>query len=195
MKKLSILVALILCVTIGGVYATWLYPGNDIGQVIQPVTNIMAETDFEGSFGTYHTVSNTLTVKIDQESDTSFNAVLVYEGELQITFKPHANISEAQTQAALNATVSVTGSDLSGAVYEEKNIWALDESKTISLTEADWSLDGEGVYTCIINCNKLDEIITLANTFNLPTLDDYNAFQKLQKLAVFRIKVTASPVV
>ncbi len=194
MKKLSILVALILCVTVGGVYATWLYPGNDIGQVIQPVTNVMAETDFEGSFGSYHTVSNSLTVKIDQESDTSFNAVLVYEGELKITFTPHANISDAQTAAALNATVSVTGSDLSAAVYDTKEIWALDESKTIQLTEADWTLDG-GVYTCIIKCDELDEIITLANTFSLPTLDDYNAFQKVQKLAVFRIKVTAAAVV
>lgn len=30
MKKLSLLVALILCVTIGGVYATWTYAGNEI---------------------------------------------------------------------------------------------------------------------------------------------------------------------
>ena len=197
MRKFSVLVALILCVTIGGVYATWMYPGNDIGQVIQPVSNVMAEADFTGSFGTYHTVENTLKLIIDQESSTSHNTVLKYDGSLRITFTPHASISEAQRDAALGATVSVTCADIASAVYgsENKAIWKLDESKAYQLTEADWSEGADGVYTCIIDCADLREMITMANTFNLPTIDDYNAFQQVQKLAVFRVKITAQPLV
>ena len=30
MKKLSVLIAMILCVTIGGVYATWTYAGQKV---------------------------------------------------------------------------------------------------------------------------------------------------------------------
>ena len=193
MRKLSILVALILCVTIGGVYATWMYPGNDIGQVIQPVSNVMAETDFTGSFGTYHTVENTLKLIIDQESSTSHNTVLKYEGKLVVTFTPHASISDAQLAAALGATVSVTCADIDSAVYgtDNKKIWELNENKFYNLTEADWGDPVEGVYTCTIDCTDLNEIITMANTFNLPTIDDYNAFQQVQKLAVFRVKITA----
>lgn len=195
MRKLSILVALILCVTIGGVYATWMYPGNDVGQVIQPASNVMEEADFTGSFGTYHTVSNTLELVIDQESTTSHNTVLKYEGELVVTFTPHASISDAQLEAALGATVSVTCADINSAVYgsENKAIWSLDESKAYQLTEADWTEGADGVYTCTISCTDLSEMITMANTFNLPTIDDYNDFQQVQKLAVFRVKVTAQP--
>lgn len=199
MRKLSVLVALILCVTIGGVYATWMYPGNDIGQVIQPASNVMAEADFTGSFGTYHTVSNTLKLVIDQKSTDpdaiSFDTVLDYQGELVVTFTPHASISEAQLEAALGATVSVTCADIANAVYGDGNtpIWNLDESKAYKLTVQDWVKDeSTGVYTSTIDCSDLSQMITM-NTFNLPTIDDYNAFQQVQKLAVFRVKVTAQP--
>ena len=194
MRKLSILVALILCVTIGGVYATWMYPGNDISQVIQPVSNVMAETDFTGSFGAYHT-TNTLKLIIDQESSTSHNAVLKYDGKLEVTFTPHESISDAQLAAALGASVSVTCADIDKAVYgtDNKRIWKLDESKFYNLTVDDWDDSVDGVYTCTIDCTDLNKIITMANTFNLPTIDDYNAFQQVQKLAIFRIKLTAQP--
>lgn len=193
MKKLSILVAIILCVTIGGVYATWLYPGNEIGQIIQPVTNVMAEADFKDSFGTYHTVSNSLVLKIDQ-SEGSFNTNLKYEGDLVITFTPHANISPNQLTAALNATVTVTAADLDKAVYDSTQIWNISSTDTFTLTEADWSApDSNGVRTCTINCNKLKNIITM-ETFNLLSYDKYLAFQKQQKLAVFRIKLAAGTV-
>ena len=193
MKKLSILVALILCVTVGGVYATWMYPGNDITQVIQPVSNVMAEADFTGSFGTYHTDSNSLRLVIDQESPTSFKTVLKYEGELEVRFTPHENISDAQMAAAMGAVVSVTGSDLQSAEYNGKAIWNLSDT-TIELNEDRWTPSGDTTYyTCTISCSELNNIITLANDFELPTIDDYNSFQQVQKLAVFRIKLTAKP--
>ena len=34
MKKLGVLVALVLCVTIGGVYAAWLYTGNTYEELV-----------------------------------------------------------------------------------------------------------------------------------------------------------------
>ncbi len=198
MKKLSIIVALILCVTIGGVYATWVYPGNEMGQVIQPVSNVMAEANFEGSFGTYHTESNSLALQIDQAAG-SFNTELKYVGELKITFSPHANISPNQLAAALGATVTVTAADLNMATYTDeqgtREIWSLSATPTFSLTEADWTdTDGDGVYTCIITCDKLNGIITMANTFDLLSYDKYLSFQKQQKLAVFRIKIAAAAV-
>ena len=67
MKKLSILVALILCVTIGGVYATWVYPGNDIGRLEAPVSNNMGDVTFSGSMGTYSLVSNDMALIINQD--------------------------------------------------------------------------------------------------------------------------------
>jgi len=197
-KKLSIIVALILCVTIGGVYATWVYPGNEMGQVIQPVSNVMAEADFAGSFGTYHTVSNSLALQVDQASG-SFNTELKYVGELVIEFTPHANISPNQKAAALGATVTVTAADLSKATYTDdqgtSEIWNLSDTPTFTLAESDWSdTDGDGIYTCTITCDKLNNIITMKRAFNLLSYDKYLSFQKQQKLAVFRIKIAAAAV-
>jgi len=47
------------------------------------------------------------------------------------------------------------------AVYETKQIWNLDESKAYNLTEQDWDKDDiTDVYTCIIDCSDLNQMIT-----------------------------------
>ena len=190
MKKLSILVALILCVTIGGVYATWVYPGNDIGRLEAPVTNNMGDVTFSGSMGTYSLVSNDMALIIDQDGSMTFNTKLTYSGNLVFTFTPAANISEAQLAAALNAKVSVMGTDVASAVYDTKQIWAFDETKTVSLTEANWT-EQSGVYTCTFACSRLADTIKLAEVFNLPTYDKFKTFSDAQKHAVFNLHVNA----
>lgn len=195
MKKLSILVALILCVTIGGVYATWLYPGNQLTTYDIRVTQTMAPAELEGSYGSYNTVSNSLGMTVDQESATSFKAVLKYDGELVISFNPHANISDAQTAAAKNATLTVTGTDLNVAVYDGKEIWAVDESIEYDFDPSRWVLGGDGKYTYTITWADLTGMITLADDFVLPTLDDYEAFREAQRHAVFVFHIAAGSVV
>ncbi len=196
MKKLSILVALILCVTIGGVYAAWLYPSNNsINQVIQPVSNVMAEIEPTGAYGSYHTNSNSLRIVVDQESTTSFKTKLIYEGSLEIKFTPHTSITTTQLDAALGATVSVTGADVATTLYDGKQIWSVDEATKITLDPADWTLSTDGTYyTYVIECSDLENLIGLENTFELINSDQYNEFQRVQKLAVFRVKVTAQTI-
>ena len=191
MKKLSILVALILCVTIGGVSATWVYPGNDIGRLEAPVSNNMGDVTFSGSMGTYSLVSNDMALIINQDGNQTFNTMLTYSGNLVFTFTPAANISEAQLDAALNATVSVMGTDVTSAVYGSEQIWAFDQTKTVSLTEADWN-EESGVYTCTFACSRLSETIKLAKVFNLPTYDKFKTFSDAHKHAVFNLHVNAN---
>ena len=193
MKKLTVLVALILCVTIGGVYATWLYPGNQLTTYDVRITQIMAPAELEGSYGSYNTESNTMAITIDQESTTSFKAVLNYSGELKISFNPHANISEAQTEAALNATLSITSTDLDAATYEGKQIWKIADNAKLDLVEANWVQEG-GKYVYTIDWDDLAGMITLAEDFVLPTIDDYEAFKVAQRHAVFIFQIAAAPV-
>lgn len=194
MKKLSILIALILCVTIGGVYATWLYPGNQLTTYDVRVTQVMAPAELEGSYGSYNTVSNSLGITIDQESATSFKAVLGYTGELVIAFNPHANISDAQTEAALNASLSVTGTDLDTAVYGGKEIWAVDEDAKFEFDPTKWVETGDGKYTYTITWADLKGMITLANDFVLPTIDEYEDFRDAQRHAIFIFHISADTV-
>ena len=84
MKKLSMLIALILIATIGGVYATWTYTGDN--QVYTMSTKGVVMTNIETStldVGSYHINSNLSQGIIDQKKgdnpDTYHQAVLSYE--------------------------------------------------------------------------------------------------------------------
>ena len=199
MRKLSILIALILCVTIGGVYATWTYPGNSIGNVSQDIGNNMAAVTFEGAYGEYNVQSNTLALVIDKAAN-SYDTELKYEGSLVFTFTPHDNIDGTQLAAALGATVSVTGADLDLAKYEGNDIWQLAATPSFTLNAAnngDWTYTNNNntkIYTCEIECSELEEIITMARVFTLNNHSAYHTFDEAQERAVFKIHVTAATV-
>ncbi len=95
MKKLSLLVALFMCLTIGGVYATWTYSGtNDITDALTEVKATIANASQEGSNGVYEIKSN-LALVVDQKN-TAHEAELKFESNdtnpiyLTITFTPSA---------------------------------------------------------------------------------------------------------
>ena len=84
MRKLSMLIALVLVATIGGVYATWTYTGDN--QVHTMSTKGVVMTDLETStldVGSYRINSNLSQGIIDQkkgdDADTYHKAVLTYE--------------------------------------------------------------------------------------------------------------------
>ncbi len=53
MKKLGLLIAMILCVTIGGVYATWTYTQNtDVADEAVNINMNLTDVAYSGSYGT-----------------------------------------------------------------------------------------------------------------------------------------------
>ena len=68
MRKLSLLIAMILCVTIGGVYAAWTYtnPAKDLtDERIEQLITISTATE-EGAAGTYAIETNVTGMSIEQ---------------------------------------------------------------------------------------------------------------------------------
>ena len=69
MKKISVLIALILCVTIGGVYAAWIYTGSTVSVAERTVSHGMATATTEGDVGILKVVCNSaVSVNIDHRS-------------------------------------------------------------------------------------------------------------------------------
>lgn len=99
MKKLSALIALFLCVTIGGVYATWTYAGNDdINDALYEAKVTVADAVYSGANGTFKVESN-LVLEIDQ-ANIHHEAVLNFkpqtEGDtiyLKVTFTPNKGVA------------------------------------------------------------------------------------------------------
>lgn len=93
MKKLSAIIALAVCLTIGGVYATWHYAGtNDIADAFAEAKITITDAEFDGANGVYHIESN-LVLEVDQANDDHETVLnfLANNGEaiyLKITFTP-----------------------------------------------------------------------------------------------------------
>lgn len=194
MKKLSILVALILCVTIGGVYATWTYPGETVADYKIPMTHQMAGVEFSGSAGVYEAASNTLTYTIDQKATGDYTPVMTLAGEVKITFKAHESISAAALKAAKTATVTIYAEDTALAKYNGQEIFTVSPTFALTLDENAWEDSGNNVYTYTITASNLQGAITLNDGFELDTHDKYLAFQSAQMKAVFRLNVKAAAV-
>lgn len=100
MKKLSLLVALALLITVGGVYATWSYVGStDIIDAFAESKVTIADAVIEGTYGIYKIESN-LVLVVDQATDeheagllfNSNNSSPVY---MTVTFTPSANAPQS----------------------------------------------------------------------------------------------------
>ena len=191
MKKFSILIAILLCVTIGGVYAAWMFAdSNDAALKTTNVSLTLTDDIDAGAYGTY-----TLTASVDNaeagtkafalyiddiDDGITHNAVLVGEGNLTITFTPNESaIGEVREGATPTYWCIKAGDAIANWKYEDKAIFtSLDETwKTIDGVNADnWvkSADGKS-FTYVITGAEIANMLTL-NDFILETKAEYNAF-------------------
>ena len=96
MRKLGLLIAMFLCVTIGGVYATWSYAGsNDIVDAYAEAKVTITDAIVEGASGIYKIETN-LVLKVD-DTNNDHVAELIFESNnseeiyLTVTFTPNAS--------------------------------------------------------------------------------------------------------
>jgi hypothetical protein len=94
MKKLSILIALVLCITIGGVYATWTYTqSTDVADLNPTVALSLTEATFAGTYGTYSVDTTGLTLAIDPAPGSTHTTSLQMSGKIVVSFTPHVYAS------------------------------------------------------------------------------------------------------
>ena len=108
MKKLSLLIALCILLTIGGVYATWIYSGNQIDAQTTPFVSKMGGLDHEGNSGSYTFIENSLEFSVEPDAqDTKITTIVWTEGTVKLVFTPKGDINDTMLANALNATITV----------------------------------------------------------------------------------------
>lgn len=160
MKKLSVLVALMLITTVGGVYANWIYVRaiNSIDPVTASINVKLAqpgETDApEGTITAEK--SDDFSLLIDQKEVGGGEAIWVTMGGIEVTYTPHANAARnaIPMQFALSGTLP-DGIEIDLTPIKLKNG---DPITSVTITAAD--------IAAAIDLTDLD----------LPKLEDYNAF-------------------
>lgn len=174
MKKLSMLISLLLCVVIGGVYATWVYTqSDDVADITGAKAITMTEATFTGTNGTYTVDTSGLTMVVDPKEGTAHVTALKITGNLVITFTPNVYANDDVKNYGVASTFAFSLSN-SNWTYNDTAIIAVDTEKH----DITWVKGGDGVFTYTINAAELASYITLTE-FTLDTKAEYDAYDSV----------------
>ena len=127
MKKLSLLIVICILLTIGGVYATWIYSGNQIDAQTTPFVSKMGGLDHEGNSGSYTFTENSLEFSVEPDSqDTKITTIVWNNGSITLVFTPKGDINDTMLANALNATITVELASSSAGEYKGETIYTVD---------------------------------------------------------------------
>ena len=190
MKKFGILIALCVLLTVGGVYATWIYSGNQIDAQTEPFVSKMGGLDHEGNSGSYSFTNNSLDFAVEPDTqETKITTIVWGTGSMQLVLTPKTDINDAMLQKALNATITVELASSTAGEYKGETVYTIDPNFAVTLTADDWTSHNDGeYYTHAITADEIEDAITIGN-FHLPSEDDYNEFKTAIQDVKFRVKV------
>lgn len=196
MKKLNVFIALLLCLTISGVFAVWTYSGSvDIIDQNKEVFVELTDAVDAGADGTF-TMEYNFTLAVDQANDDHL-AKLVFvttdgaDPYLTITFKPSAGATSEikqngvdaelyfKTSTTMEVPVDATGHyDPTGT---KKPIFAFEnESDGDFIPNVDWGTpNGDGLFTVTYDADQLAEMIQLNGNIYLDSKPNHTAFRQL----------------
>ena len=177
-EKISVLIALILCVTIGGVYAAWAYTGNTVSTADRTLSHGMATATTEGDMGTLKVTENKIDIKIDQKATGDYHAVLVITGEITVTFDPKDGAPQDVVDNAIPAKCYLSAKNLDANKYGESAIYKISDN----YIELEWEPQTDGTFTATVTDEQIGTLISLGSEdFILDTHDEWQTFHDLEK--------------
>ena len=191
MKKFGILIALCVLLTVGGVYATWIYSGNQIDAQTEPFVSKMGGLDHEGNSGSYSFTNNSLDFAVEPDTqETKITTIVWGTGSMQLVLTPKTDINDAMLQKALNATITVELASSTAGEYKGETVYTIDPDFAVTLTADDWTSHNDGEYfTYTITADTIKDAISIGS-FHLPSEDDYTEFKSVIQDVKFRVKVS-----
>ena len=163
MKKLGLMLGLAACVTVGGVYATWSYSGNDVVDETKDINIGITGATTTGAEGIYEIDVSNLKLIIDQESPTSHKAALIFADAKNSAGDVVTKLADDATAITVKFTPSVNAPE---AVKKS----AISTWYSFNVTTAmQYSMDSDGNY---LESGTATDIFT----FNNAGFDSTNGF-------------------
>ena len=194
MKKLSVLIALFLCVTIGGVYATWTYSGNvDVTDGEVEIKATIAGAEYTGACGTY-TVTSNLILEVDQ-ANKDHEAKLVFKSNnneaiyLKIVFKPSVDADKTVKAEGIDSELYFTVSTPMQYTMDAEGNYDANGTNVVDIftfanpsdgeftPNITWTKEADGTFSVTYNEAFLTSQISLTQTFVLDTKAEHDAFK------------------
>lgn len=206
MKKLSVLIASLLCVTIGGVYATWYYAtSNNVGDKHQHIGLELTADKLQGGYGSY-TVEVKVGMWIDPASENSYEAALYFgaadidgnvtpaqptDEAIVITYTPDTYVPDDVDNFGLTTYWSLSWkkgdlTNLADWKYGSTTpIFSSIDTTTVTTIYPNgtdgqtnvWSAKADGKFTYTITVQTLSNMINLSTGITLDSITKYNEFQ------------------
>ena len=188
MKKISLLIAICICLTVSCVYATWIYTkDNNVADQHQHLATALAGVTTDGNYGTYDLSYKNVNIEIDQKQPGDHTAVLNITGDIVLTYTPGANAPVEYKTSGIPTTFQFdTSIDQTTWAYEGNQIFAVDNT----VYDVVWTPEEDGSFTFTIPAEEIANYISLANTFVLDTLVDYNNFNTALANGQIGIKIS-----
>ena len=172
MKKLSLLIALCMLLTIGGVYATWTYTqSTDVADESVNMALNLTNVTFVGTYGTYEIDQSGLSMTIDPKAGTTHTTALYITGNVVIKFTPNQYAPENVKDSAVASTYALSLANANWQ-YTSQNIVTLAHAGNHDIT---WQKQPDGSFTFTLSADDLADHIVLTE-FTLDTKTDYDAY-------------------
>ena len=198
MKKISLFVALALIVTIGGVYAAWIYPSDDalVGSATKTFTGNMTQVETQATNkGEISVETSSDTLKIFVDDAGSYVAKAIAQGSVSVLFTPADGVSDAIATSGIEMVLEVSITGLQTKVNDdsshEVSIFTV---KTASMELGKGTKEGES-FRVTVTGEQILALLTFcdggdgqSHTVTLDTLVENQAFG--QALNTYTINLT-----
>jgi len=207
MKKFTVLVALILCVTIGGVYATWFYAETTMSSVDHTFKNLgITDVDTNAQTGKI-SITDTLILKIDDNAGNHIpgwdeDVTVENGGNILIRFDPNSGASDT----SFTCTFTIANNIYNGQpifIFDDIDESNLAAVQTISQTTFTYNVSGEGNKTIeggapsdligaaekTITLKSITDRLTVNDDITLPTIEDYEAYRDALDNVVLKLTI------
>ena len=183
MKKLSLLIALCMLLSIGGVYATWTYTEASTDSVDQTLSHGLATAQQSGNAGTITIENNNIAILIDQK-DTAYNAELKITGVVELKFVLNSG-APSDTVNSLNARIALRNTDRDAAKYRDIHGAMVPVYKTVNegFIDVVWGQDSQNpsVFTATISAEQIAAVLLLGSDFKAPTYVAWSALHEAEQ--------------
>ena len=194
MKRLGLIIAMALVLTVGGVYATFNYAQDNVDPVNATLTKAIAGTNTETAKGTIAIDASGFTIRVDdkgvlENGEGKGTLVTGYQnqGTVKVTFTPAKGADETVTNEGVTLKLTIS---FSNNRYNGKDIFQTTgeyPATGVPLGKGTKNND-TGVFEYDVELGKYLAV----NEISLPTMSDYESFSIVYGNA--QITVTVSEV-
>ena len=187
MKKFSLLVAIALLITVGGVYATWNYAQGEVGNSASNLVPKLAGYATTTSKGSIAIDTTGLTIMID-DTNADHIAELSMTGKITVTFThaPGADSSVVSNGIPMQYHLDILYNDGQSA-----ETWKYAGQSIMTVNTAVQTVNsGNPISSFDIEAAELMNLIQLGGTFKLDELSDYTSFNAVLGRAQIQISVS-----